>query len=216
MDDLRSERATRLKILINYLNINGISFAKALGISQSMASNMLNGNRAITIEMVDKISERYKNINPAWLLFGTGDIENDNDESRNYVIKEDKAIYSPEPKIKLPEKVTAGQNIAAIRRRLGMSQDKFAVTLGATRAQVSNWERGKTALPADVIIQISKITGISAERLHTTDLPSKNIRTLQSESGQDDKLDDIIKELKAINEKLGDLKTEIFYFMPRN
>ena len=47
-----------------------------------MASNMLNGNRAITLEMADKISLRYSHINPSWLLFNDGIMFKSEDQNR--------------------------------------------------------------------------------------------------------------------------------------
>lgn len=81
-DTLRFERANRLKLIVKSLNLTGKSFAKSLGISQSMASNMLNGNRAITLEMADKISLRYSHINPSWLLFNDGIMFKSEDQNR--------------------------------------------------------------------------------------------------------------------------------------
>lgn len=99
-DTLKFERASRLKLIIKNLNLSGKSFAKSLGISQSMASNMLNGNRAITIEMVDRISQRYTHINPAWLLFNQGDMIKN--EGTNRLVNEESPPYVANP----PRKTT--------------------------------------------------------------------------------------------------------------
>lgn len=95
-ETLRFDRANRLDIIVKSLNLTGKAFAKSLGISQSMASNMINGNRAITIEMVDKISLRYSHINPAWLLFNEGSMIKSEESPR--LVEEIAPPYAAKPR----------------------------------------------------------------------------------------------------------------------
>lgn len=71
-DSQKINRAIRLKNLVNALNITGKHLGEQIGISQGMISNLMNGKRAMTLELVDKITDRYTDVNPIWVLFGVG------------------------------------------------------------------------------------------------------------------------------------------------
>lgn len=95
-DDQRFERANRLKLFLESLKLTGRDFAASLGMSQGAISNILNGKRAITIELVDTISFRHSGINPGWLLFGQGTMFNT--EQQNRLVEENLPPYSkPRP-----------------------------------------------------------------------------------------------------------------------
>ena len=61
-------------------------------------------------------------------------------------------------------------NIAVIRRRWHLSQEAFADLLGATRPQVSNWERGRTAPPVEALLLLQAVSGIDVDRLSFEEL----------------------------------------------
>lgn len=95
-DDQRFERANRLKLFLESLKLTGRDFAASIGMSQGAISNILNGKRAITIELVDTISFRHSEINPGWLLFGQGTMFNS--EQQNRLVEENSPPYSkPRP-----------------------------------------------------------------------------------------------------------------------
>lgn len=81
-DDQRFERANRLKLFLENLKLSGRDFAASIGMTQGAISNILNGKRAITIELVDTISFRHTGLNPGWLLFGQGTMLNSEQENR--------------------------------------------------------------------------------------------------------------------------------------
>lgn len=97
VDSVRFERSNRLKQILESLNINGKAFAKTIGISQGMVSNVMNGKRAMTIDFVDRITDRYSHLNPAWLLFGYG--------SMTKTTTQDRLIGRPEQDAK-PQQIT--------------------------------------------------------------------------------------------------------------
>lgn len=81
-DNQRFERASRLKLLIESLNLTGKTFAKSIGMTQGAISNITNGKRAITIEFIDLISLRHSQLNPNWLLFGEGTMFKGEDQNQ--------------------------------------------------------------------------------------------------------------------------------------
>lgn len=133
-DTLRFERANRLKLIIKSLNLKGNSFAKSIGVSQSMVSNMMNGNRAITVEMADKISFRYSHINPAWLLFNEGNMIKSNDESR-FV-----AEHAPPYIAAAPRKISL-EDLAAILLSLQEENKELRCRIEALERQAGNNEK---------------------------------------------------------------------------
>ena len=68
------EQSVRLKKLIKALNLNQSEFAKRLGMTQPNISRMVNGSSNISIEVLNRITERYRQINLHWLLTGKGDM----------------------------------------------------------------------------------------------------------------------------------------------
>ncbi len=77
------------------------------------------------------------------------------------------------------------ENIKALRKSKGLSQDELAVKLNVVRQTVSKWENGLSVPDSDMLISIS-------EALETP------VSTLLGESAVESKADD----LKAIAEKL--------------
>ena len=77
------------------------------------------------------------------------------------------------------------ENIKAIRKSKGLSQEELAVKLNVVRQTISKWETGLSVPDADMLIAIS-------EALETP------VSTLLGETVDEPKIDD----LKAISEKL--------------
>lgn len=77
------------------------------------------------------------------------------------------------------------ENIKAIRKSKGLSQEEFAIKLNVVRQTVSKWENGLSVPDSDMLISIS-------EALETP------VSTLLGETVVESKVDD----LKAISEKL--------------
>lgn len=77
------------------------------------------------------------------------------------------------------------ENIKAIRKSKGLSQEELAVKLNVVRQTISKWEQGLSVLDADMLIAISEVFEIP-------------VSTLLGENIAGTKADD----LKAISEKL--------------
>jgi transcriptional regulator with XRE-family HTH domain len=79
---------------------------------------------------------------------------------------------------------TLGARIARLRRDLGMTQAELAERLGVTQPAVSDYENDDIRLPADVVVQIARIVGVSTDELlglkdsaaRTTSLSPRNRR----------------------------------------
>ncbi len=77
------------------------------------------------------------------------------------------------------------ENIKAIRKSKGLSQEELAIKLNVVRQTISKWEQGLSVPDSDMLISISKV-------LETP------VSTLLGETVAESKVDD----LKAISEKL--------------
>ena len=77
------------------------------------------------------------------------------------------------------------ENIKAIRKQKGLSQEELAIKLNVVRQTISKWEQGLSVPDSDMLISIS-------EALETP------VSTLLGETVMESKVDD----LKAISEKL--------------
>jgi transcriptional regulator with XRE-family HTH domain len=60
---------------------------------------------------------------------------------------------------------TLGTRIARLRRDKGMTQVELAERLGVTQPAVSDYENDDIRLPADVVVQIATILGVSTDEL---------------------------------------------------
>lgn len=77
------------------------------------------------------------------------------------------------------------ENIKAIRKSKGLSQEELAIKLNVVRQTISKWEQGLSVPDAEMLIKLSKVF----------DTP---VSTLLGENISESKVDD----LKAISEKL--------------
>ena len=60
---------------------------------------------------------------------------------------------------------TLGSRIARLRRDKGLTQVELAERLGVTQPAVSDYENDDIRLPADVVVQIGAILGVSTDEL---------------------------------------------------
>ena len=57
------------------------------------------------------------------------------------------------------------EQIAALRKRAGLSQEQLSEALGVSRQAVSKWESGGAMPELDKIVQLSRVLGVSTDAL---------------------------------------------------
>ncbi|HXI72429.1 MAG TPA: NadS family protein [Verrucomicrobiae bacterium] len=72
-------------------------------------------------------------------------------------VKEATAIERGKTKPSRTFKMESGNDVARVRNRLGLSQNKFARLLGISENTLQNWEQGrrKPAGPAKVLLKVA-------------------------------------------------------------
>lgn len=88
MGQNRIEQSLRLKKLIKELNLNQSEFAKALGMTQPNINRMVNGSSNISVEALNRITNKYRQVNLHWLLTGSGDMFLNESESMEPQVEE--------------------------------------------------------------------------------------------------------------------------------
>lgn len=72
MDENHLEQAQRLRLLIKILRQNQSTFARSLGMTQPNISRMASGEGKLSVELLNRITKTYKEVNLHWLLTGQG------------------------------------------------------------------------------------------------------------------------------------------------
>jgi len=67
-------KAKRFTKLVEATTKNGNRFAKMIGMSQSSVNRAMLHGIGVTPKLIEHIAIRFKNINPAWLLAGSGEM----------------------------------------------------------------------------------------------------------------------------------------------
>ena len=71
----------RIQKIINYYNLSVISFANEVGVSRSAISHIITARNKPSIEVLQKILQRFAEISTDWLLLGNGAmIKDDNSQ----------------------------------------------------------------------------------------------------------------------------------------
>ena len=61
--------------------------------------------------------------------------------------------------------MTTSEKLQLIRRREGLTQEQFAEKVGVTRQALSKWENGESLPDAVNLLSISRLFGVSIDRL---------------------------------------------------
>lgn len=83
-----------------------------------------------------------------------------------------------------------GENIKAIRKNKGMTQEELAIKLNVVRQTVSKWEKGISVPDAEMVQKLSEILDIDIKQLLGTEI--------YAEQGNDE----LVEQLSRINEQL--------------
>ena len=73
---MTSDRTLRIISIMKEEHLNATQFAEAIGIQRAAMSHIMNGRNNPSIDVIEKIAERFPYINPGWLLSGKGSMKN--------------------------------------------------------------------------------------------------------------------------------------------
>ena len=103
MQQIQIEQGVRLKNLIKALNLRQESFARSLGMTQPNISRTVNGETKISVEVLNRIIDTYKNVNMHWLLTGDGTMFLDESKEKSRQVEEPAVGYTAGGKGRLEE-----------------------------------------------------------------------------------------------------------------
>jgi transcriptional regulator with XRE-family HTH domain len=72
---------------------------------------------------------------------------------------------------------TIGQRLARLRKERGITQTELAAELGVTQSHVSEWERGNLRLHGELIAELTRLLGVSADELLGLTAPGQRTTT---------------------------------------
>jgi transcriptional regulator with XRE-family HTH domain len=64
----------RILAILHYLNLSPSRFAESIGVQRSGISHLLSGRNKPSLEFIQKLLSRFPEIDPEWLLTGTGEM----------------------------------------------------------------------------------------------------------------------------------------------
>lgn len=99
------------------------------------------------------------------------------------------------------DKVIIGKNIAAYRKRRGISQKELAAMLNITSQSVSKWESGISSPTLDMICELSKVLDVSVDTL-LSDVIMENRDICYRDTGLD------TKKLYELKEEISRMTTD--------
>ena len=68
----------RLELLLRTKNLSASQLADETGIQRSIMSHVMNGRNKASLDFIMRVLNKYKDVNPDWLLFGKGPMIRDN------------------------------------------------------------------------------------------------------------------------------------------
>lgn len=67
-----NDRTIRILDVMKEVDMNATQFSEAIGIQRAAMSHIMSGRNNASVDVIAKIIERFKTINPGWLLTGEG------------------------------------------------------------------------------------------------------------------------------------------------
>ncbi len=101
-------------------------------------------------------------------------------------------------------------NIKALRKKRGYTQERLAKELGKTKATVSDYEKGKSLPPLDILLKMSELFDVNLEELVNKDLekeyvsPGQRTTKASSPNPNEELLNRLL--LQKLEEVAGELK----------
>lgn len=118
------DQSIRLKKLIKALNLNQSSFARSLGMTQPNISRMVSGSSNISVEVLNRIRDRYRQVNLHWLLAGEGEMLFEETPLPPLQLKESAQDTVVNGKGRLEELEERVERLEEVVRRLGKEFEK--------------------------------------------------------------------------------------------
>ena len=88
--------------------------------AQPNISRMINGGSNLSVEMLNRLAMRYKQVNLHWLLTGLGEIFFEVVPENNAQVKEDQAIYKTDSMVGLEGRLERLEEVVAqLVKKLG-------------------------------------------------------------------------------------------------
>lgn len=118
MEQNQIEQGIRLKKLIKALSLKQTTFAKGLGTTQPNISRMVSGENKISAEVLNRMIQKYKNVNLHWLLTGDGEMFIDAPQGKNPEVNEPLEHYMVKGKGRLEELEERVERLEEAMKRL--------------------------------------------------------------------------------------------------
>ena len=99
MEQIQIEQGIRLQQLMKALNLKQTGFARSLGMTQPNISRMVTGESKISVEVINRIIDTYKNVNLHWLLTGVGEMFLEELTDQNPQVNERNIVYNKKGKL---------------------------------------------------------------------------------------------------------------------
>lgn len=86
----------RLLALMRAEGLNAKTFAEQVGISAATMSNIVNGRNNPSLEVMQKVLNRFRTLSPQWLILGVGSMYLEKSNSQGDNFQQDSAELAPE------------------------------------------------------------------------------------------------------------------------
>jgi len=162
MNNTKEVRGQRLRQFLDLHGIKNIRLAEALNMSTGTVSQIVNGNKDISKNFVEKLSKWKPNINTEWLLFGTGEM-----------LKFEKTEEKISPAALVQEGIYITKNLPALHRESGQSAAALSLQCGVPEHIFhSPSQEGGASYPFSVIdlARISRALDVPLDVLFFWDL----------------------------------------------
>ena len=72
------------------------------------------------------------------------------------------------------------ENLKALRKQKGLTQEELAIRLNVVRQTVSKWESGRSVPDADILLKIADVLDVSISDLLGAELPNESLSKTRS------------------------------------
>lgn len=180
----------RLESLIKHLKTNAYQFSLKAGIAQGAVSNIINGRRRLSRDIIDLIVQSFPKVSLDWLLRGIGTVFLPEDHEQTEVVMEETSDYvvknSPVYVIPIFEEDDLKQYVAANLRTIAkvwnLTQTEMIDALGANvgRQAISTYYKGEILPKLAMLLRLEQLSGwpvyvLATRRLKEEEIPEKPI-----------------------------------------